>query len=91
MGKGFFFFFVYFLYTLGCFLEVPLFINIFLFIHQKEKEQPNFQEGNMVMVYLHKEIFLVGSYSYSKLSKGKIGPYRIISEIAEKIKILRRQ
>ena len=39
------------------------------------------------MVYLHKEIFLVGSYSYSKLSKGKIGPYRIINKIEENMLI----
>ena len=47
----------------------------------KNRHNQRFQEGNMVMVYLRKERFPTGSYS--KLSKRKIGPCRIIKKIRE--------
>ena len=50
------------------------------YVDQKRRNQ-SFQEGDLVMVYRHKERFL--SNSYSKLSKRKIGPYKIIKKIAE--------
>ena len=50
------------------------------YANQKRHNQ-SFQEGDMVMVYLHKERFPAGSYS--KLSKRKIGPYKIIKKIEE--------
>ena len=39
------------------------------------------KKANVVMVYLHKEKFPPDSYS--KLSKRKIGPYRIIKKVEE--------
>ena len=50
------------------------------YVDQKRRNQ-SFQEGDLVMVYRHKERFL--SNSYSKLSKRKIGPYKIIKKIGE--------
>ena len=47
------------------------------------RQSQSFQEGNMVMVCLHKERLPNGSHS--KLSKRKIVPYKIIKKIEENV------